>query len=153
MQTCSATPRAEFVLSVVRDNLSEINDIHVVGRCTLRIQLTQSLKATYAVQQATLTGRSQRHRMCHTDRVFSFLHFLPHRFFSVVFLPKQKEITRGQRFLPSDGRSTGTQKLQRRGQKLRTTCKSRLLDLVDWFWQTLLPLNINPDFKICLPIA
>jgi hypothetical protein len=92
-------------------------------------------QCSYAVQQATLRGgfawfQIATHRSRdHGDRVF----FIFGIFFPTVFLPntirKQKR-RRGQRFLPSGGRCTGTQKVQRRGQKLRTASKSRLLDRI-----------------------
>jgi hypothetical protein len=99
------------------------------------------MRSNRRLLQAVLSGT----KSCHTDRATTAIVFLGGGiFFPNVFLlgfSPQNTRRRGQRLLPSDGRCTGTQKPQRRGQKLRTVSKSRLvgphsrIGLALFFWR------------------
>jgi hypothetical protein len=70
-------------------------------------------------------------KSCHTDRATMAMSDV----FSAPSQTEQKQKRRREsEILHSDRHCTGTQKLQRRGQKLGTVSKSRLLDRIVSAW-------------------
>jgi hypothetical protein len=86
--------------------------------------LDQPMRSNRRLLRTVLPGSKSRH----TDRATTARNL---RFFPPIQQSKKQKRRREAEILPSDWRCTGTQKLQRRGHKLRTVSKSRLLDGID----------------------